>query len=106
MKAKCTGILDSMGQASNHPGFSISLLVRRTADHGTAGDMTLIDFPIQISVPQVHAGAFHVTIDPFEVGCLLFDCQKPPGCSSIQLLNIAVLDPDGNIFAVGGSISR
>jgi hypothetical protein len=105
MKAKCTGVLDGMGQPSNDPGFAIQILVRTTFDDG-AGDMTISDFPAQFAAPQMQNGAFGITIVPFQSGCELFECLKPPGCTSVQILNVSLFDPDGNIFAVTGSSSR
>ncbi len=106
LKARCVGILDAGGMPTNAPGFAFNIVSRRTSADPSSGDLTLIDYPNQLAAPQLQSGAFTLTIDPFELGCLLFECHRPPGCSSIEILWLALADPDGNIFAVLGSSSR
>ncbi len=57
---------------------------------------------------QARNGAFKLTSDLFESGRLLFeDCPlRPPGCSSLEILRMAIVDPTGDVFAVPGSSSR
>ncbi len=106
LKAKCVGILDPAALPADDPGFALQLVTRWTFADSSGGDMTVIDFPSQLAVPQLRNGGFTLTTDPFEGGCELFFCQRPPGCTSIEILTIALKDPGGNVFAVLGSSSR
>ncbi len=106
LKAKCVGVLSPGGLLTNAPGFGLQMVTRRTVNDPSSGDLTVLDFPSQIGFSQAHNGVFTATVDPFEEGCAILECQPPPGCSSIQIVTITIYDPDGNIFAVAGSGSR
>jgi hypothetical protein len=63
-------------------------------------DMTIVDFPAPFSFVMID-GKASLTVPPHP--CFFIDCFTAlPGCSSIEFVDLKILDPNGNPFAVPG----
>jgi hypothetical protein len=105
--AKCTGIEDPItGEPTESAGWALNLVLRLTTDDPSGGDMTVVDVPAQFAFDSASLGKLKlkaVMNDLFSIDCF-GACIA--GCTSYQILRVAIADPDGSIFAVMGSSSR
>lgn len=87
--------------AAGTPG-KISLVLRSTIADPSNGDMSLIDFPVDI--PFAFTGAGSVTNFTAILGNVMNSSfgYRFPDCSSIEVVSVAVLDSNNNVFAVPG----
>jgi hypothetical protein len=89
--------------ATNFPANGTGTLtvnVRVTFDDRAGGPMTWIDFPLSFSF-EVNGG----TADAIASGDAILNDEGRPGlphCTSIEILSAAVIDENGNTFAVPG----
>jgi hypothetical protein len=107
---KCGGIQDPGGGVlSSTVGWNLSLVLRASFDDPSNGDMTVVDVPLQLPLPEAANGALK---GRFELGnCTdFFFCPPPPGylppCTQLELLSVTLFDPDGSAFAKLGSSGR
>ena len=96
-----------IGRADGGPGFasgsgSVLIMVRATTNEYESGDMTMIDFPLSFGF-TLTGGSVSMTK---KVGDVLMGI--PPGlprfpdCTTLEIVSVAVKDPNGNVFAVPG----
>jgi len=106
LQAKCAGINepDTVTPISSG-GWSLSTVTRATLDDADNGDMTVINFPIQVAFPQASKGKIQLKTDSNEILAGLGLASLPP-CASIELLTLKIKDPSGNPFATLGSGGR
>ena len=108
---KCRGLLDPGGTTlTNTGGWTLNVIYRATINDTANGDITIIDFPAQFAAPAVANGNLKLT---FEIGpctqgiCDLFGSGSDlPPCTQLELLSVALHDPDGNAFGKLGSSGR
>jgi hypothetical protein len=115
IQLKCKGIVQddgvtpvTPGMGNGGDGWGLNTVARATFSDRDNGDMTVIDFPARFAVPAAKKGKLKMKSD---TNYLLTEVVFSPGaelppCTGIQLISIAVADPDGNIFAVPGSSTR
>ncbi len=106
IQAKCGGILDPDGVTpTNSAGWAVSTVSRATLDDPDNGDMTVIDFPIQIAFPPASKGKLKVKTDS---NTLLGDLGLAalPGCAQVEVVTLAIQDPAGQPFAKMGAGTR
>jgi hypothetical protein len=106
--AVCRRILNSDGVTpTNDPGFALNAVARATFDDNAYGDMTVVNFPAQFAFPQASGGTIQLASDTNALLNGLFGPGSAlPGCTSLQILSMAIADPAGNIFATMGTSRR
>jgi hypothetical protein len=85
--------------ASGHG--AVQIVFRITSDDYANGDMTYVDFPAGFAF-TLNGGYVSMTK---KLGDLMRDgLSQPrfPDCTSIEVVSVTVVDPNGNIFAVPG----
>jgi hypothetical protein len=110
VSVKCAGIQDPGGGVlTSTVGWYLGLLFRATFNDPSNGDMTVIDYPLQATLPDATNGTLK---ERFELGNCPdpFFCPPPSGylppCTQLELLGVTLFDPDGNAFARLGSSGR
>ena len=82
---------------------NVMAILRVTTQDYSGDDMTVIDFPFgfAISLSNSYSGSASVTK---KLGDVLQGLNQPglSDCTSIEIVSIAIRDPNGNIFAVPG----
>jgi hypothetical protein len=81
---------------------NIQLILRATTEDYQFGDMTIIDFPFGFGFTlNGYSGTVSVTK---KVGDLLLSLSQPRSsdCTTLEVVSIAVRDPNGTLFAVPG----
>jgi hypothetical protein len=108
ISSKCDGVLNTDNSTpTSLPGWAMNTVARATFDDNTSGDMTVINFPAQFAFPQASGGSFKLKSSTNELLETLFGPGSAlPGCTAIQLISVAIADPNGSIFAVLGSSTR
>ena len=78
----------------------MEVVLRPTTDGYANGDMTVVDFPFGFPI-TLHGGSASVTK---KVGDILLGMNQPrfSDCTSLEIVSVAVRDPNGNVFAVPG----
>jgi len=103
----CTDITQPGGNGTipaHDDGWVLGMVVRATVDDFDNGDMTVIDFPVRISLPRPHGGTLE---DDFRFGSNLLDMSTfLPGCAQIEIVHLTLWDPDGVAFATRGAGTR
>ncbi len=91
-------IIDFFGPA-NSTG-TLQIILRATTNDPTGGDMTVIDYPVQLQVPLVSGNATIIT----SLATILASTVGPrfPDCTSHEILSVEVYDPNFILFAVPG----
>jgi hypothetical protein len=111
---KCAGVLDPFvipPTPTSTAGWTLNIINRATFDDESNGDMTIIDFPLTLEMPPFENGKLKSNVliggpcdgllcDPFGPSI------APPPCTQMEILSIALRDPDGNVFATLGSSGR
>jgi hypothetical protein len=106
MKLRLRRILDGTGNPANGFG-TLALLLRVTLEDtvvsapGMGTDLTMVDFPAPFTIQMVDGNGTLGGVlfpQPFGVPLLFF----LPGCSSMEIVSVAVLDPNGNPFGRPG----
>jgi hypothetical protein len=106
IKTGCKGVLESDGVTPvSGPGWSVSTVSRATLNDPDNGDMTVIDFPVQIPFPAASKGKFSRKTDTNELLDLL-GLPALPECTQVEVVSLAVQDPGGNPFAKIGAGTR
>jgi len=108
LKVSCKGVLNPDGVTPNaSAGWNLNTVARATFDDNSNGDMTVIDFPAQFSLPPASKGKLS---GKFDTSTLLNDLfgegSELPACTAVQLIRVAIADPSGNTFAAMGSSGR
>jgi hypothetical protein len=93
-------------RADGGPGFAsghgvVQVIFRATFNDYDSGDTTSIDFPLGVGF-TLSGGSVSITK---KVGDLLVQglgIPRFPDCTTLEVVSIAVKDPNGNIFAVPG----
>ncbi len=105
VKLRLRRILDGNGDPANGSG-TLHSIARTTMEDtvvtapGMGTDMTLLEFPAPFAFQMIDGNAT-LTVPPHP--CFFIDCGLGlPGCTSIEILNLQILDPNGNVFAVPG----
>lgn len=92
----CKGILAPSSSPASGT-FSLAMVLRITGNDASNGDVTSISTPFNAMMQAINGKIKHksgcVTIPPDGV---------IPACSSVELVDLAILDPDGDRFAVPG----
>lgn len=111
--AKCKDIRMADGETPIYSpgpgdGWAFSNLSRATMADESIGDLTSIDFPSQFAFANgAKKGALKVKGDANQMLYDLLQLETGlPGCISIESVNMAFTDPDGNTFATRGSAAR
>ena len=98
-------ILDGNGNPATGSG-TFSILTRTTLEDtvvsapGMGTDMTTIDFPTPFAFNMSKGNASLTgTLSFCLIECFFFPL---PGCTSIEFVDLKILDPNGNVFAVPG----
>jgi hypothetical protein len=105
-KASCKGVLESDGVTPvAGGGWAMSTVGRATLNDPDNGDMTVIDFPIQIPFGVADKGKFGTKTN---TNLLLEQLGLPalPACTQVEVVSLAVQDPGGNPFAKLGAGTR
>ncbi len=108
LSVKCGGVLDSDGVTPNsQAGWNLNTVARATFNDNANGDMTVIDFPAQFSLPPASGGKLK---GKFDTNTLLIGLFGPgsalPACTAIELISVKIADPSGNAFASLGTSGR
>lgn len=110
LSSKCKGILRNDGTSPINgigadAGWALSTVTRATLNDEDTGDMTVINFPVNIAMSIPSNGSMSVKTD---VNTILFDLGLPslPACAQIEIVSLSLQDPDGNPFAVIGAGTR
>ena len=92
-------VFDAHGAVANAPG-TLVLILRMTLDDPANGDMTTLDFPIQFPI-TVQGNQVNLKTS---VNARLNEMSLPhlPNCTSIEVIDVSVLDENGNAFATAG----
>lgn len=104
VKAKCKEILGADGVSGIGPddaGFSLVVVSRASLADEIGGDMTVVDFPVSFEFDEPKNGSMSLSSHSAEallplVGGAAADL---PGCTSIELLSVKILDPEHRPFA-------
>jgi hypothetical protein len=108
LSVKCGGVLDADGVTPNsQAGWNLNTVARATFNDNANGDMTVIDFPAQFSLPPASGGKLK---GKFDTNTLLNGLFGPgsalPSCTAIELISVKIADPSGNAFASLGTSGR
>jgi len=105
VKMRLRHILDGAGLPANGSG-TITSIARTTLEDtvvtapGMGTDMTFIDFPAPFPFGMTDGKA---TVNfPPQAGVIIGMREPLPGCTSLEILSLMILDPNGNPFAVPG----
>ena len=102
----CKEIEDAGGSPTNSDGWLLRILLRQTAHDPDAQDVTLIDMPLEFHFPAASNGKLKLKADLYGF-CFTFpQCAFLPVCSSLHVQRVAIVDPNGDVFAVMGSSTR
>lgn len=110
VRLKCSGILDSHSEPIDGlagGGWLLDYWLRLTMNETERGDQTLIDFPFSFYIVSAKRGVLILdsTINALLAGFFGPGVDLPP-CTTASIVNLALRDPDGEIFAVPGSSTR
>jgi len=106
LKIGCSGVLrdDAITPVNgdDDAGWALSTVSRATLNDPDNGDMTVIDFPVNVPMSIPKSGKFSAKTDTNHILDLL-GLPALPSCAQIEVLSLSVQDPGGNPFAVIGS---
>lgn len=100
IQLKMSGIIDAGGAASG-PG-SLSTVARATLKDRMGGDMTVVDFPAGFGISAISG---KISLKTSANQLLVTQLGQPalPGCTSIEVVDVKVVDENGNNFASMGT---
>jgi hypothetical protein len=110
LKLSCSDILRSDGTTPvggvDDDGWSISTLARTTFEdiNGAGDEISIIDFPLQFPVPEPAKGKVKAKVSANSL--LIGTGGLLPACSAIEILNLVLVDPNGDPFAQMGTSTR
>lgn len=109
LQAKCKGILRDDGVTKINgladAGWALSTVSRATLDDEDNGDMTIINFPVNIAMSIPANGSISVSGDTNHILSDL-GIASLPACGQIEIVSLSLQDPNGNPFAVLGAGTR
>ena len=100
IRLKMSGVdTQSFGPPASGNG-NLALIMRMTFDDRASGDGTVVDFPLNAPFAMTDGKANVKT----SVDSVLNSDPQPglPRCSNVEVLSIAIIDPNGNTFANEG----
>ena len=97
---KMSGLVDSIGPVNGNG--SLSTLARATLKDRMNGDMTVVDFPAPFGLPCVD-GKINRKTSANDLLVNVIGQPALPSCSSIELVDVKVVDENGNNFASLGT---
>jgi len=108
LQAKCKGITHpdtSPIDGGDDAGWSLSTVSRATLDDEDNGDMTVINFPVNVAFDIPSNGGISVKTDTNHI---LDDLGLPSlvACTQVEVVSLSIQDPDGAPFAVMGAGTR
>ena len=108
IKVTCSDVLDTDGSTpANGPGWSITTLSRAVLEDANAGgdndDLTIVNFPLQMPLGDAASGKIKAKLS---ANALLGTSGPLPACTAVQILDLFIVDPNGDTFAAMGSQSR
>jgi hypothetical protein len=109
LKLRCSGITepDGITMVDGETGWRLRVTTRVTLDDALAGNVTVSDFPVEVVLPSIADGRVKLaTILPeLEVSTMPGDALGLPSCSSVQVIDVVLVDAQGNAFARLGTAS-
>jgi hypothetical protein len=106
VKAQCRDIRDESQLliGPGEPFWYVAMLLRLTIDDPTAGDVTMIDLPVNFSFGDAEEGSLRMRTNTAEALSTVFGpaVAALPACTSLQIERILVRDPTGLTFASAG----
>lgn len=111
VSSKCSGIVGSDGQTligRSDDGFALATLTRATFDDASGGDMTVIDFPVTFTYSVPEGGKMSLQSSSAESLIPLVGVNNAdlPACTSLEIVDMIVKDPEGLPFASLGTATR
>jgi hypothetical protein len=103
--SKCSGIMKADGVTpilgALDDGWKLATLSRASLNDLTGGDMTVIDFPVSFDYSTPVDGSMFIDSSSAEALIPLVGANGAalPACTSIQVVDVKIKDPDGNSFA-------
>jgi len=111
VKSKCSGIVQSDGSTAidgvlfpEDDGWSLATLSRATLNDSVGGAMTVIDFPVTFTYSTPAKGKMSVSSSSAEALIPIVNLNNAdlPPCTSIEVVDTVIKDPDGLPFARQG----
>lgn len=108
VKSKCSGLVHSDGTTAvdgtlfnEDDGWTLATLSRATMDDDTNGEMTVIDFPVTFNYSTPAKGKMSLSSSSAEALIPLVTVNNAdlPPCTSIEVVDVVIKDPDGLPFA-------
>lgn len=111
VSSKCSGLLGTDGVTpigATDAGWSLATLTRATFDDATNGDMTVIDFPVTFTYSIPSSGKMSIKSSSAQELIPLVGVNNAdlPSCTSLQMVDISIKDPDGLPFAKQGGATK
>lgn len=108
VSGKCSKVLNPGGDpiGEDDDGFTLATLTRATLNDDTNGDMTVIDFPVTFDWDEPKKGNMKLKSHSAAALVDLVGATGAtlPTCTSVEVVNLVVKDPNGDQFAkLGGS---
>jgi hypothetical protein len=108
VKGKCFGIQDAtlVPIGAEDTGWGFATLSRATLDDDTNGDMTVIDFPVTFDFGVPKDGGMKIKANSAQALSSIVGPNNSdlPDCTSIEIVDVTVKDPEGLPFAkLGGA---
>lgn len=100
VKVKLKGVADAASATATGNGF-LATVARATFDDRVGGSMTAVDFPVSFNVPLTLGAANVKTSADAALNAL--GIKGLPGCTSIEVIDVSILDENGNTFAHMGT---
>jgi hypothetical protein len=95
LQAKCKDILDPQGLPASGP-FTVRTVLRQTGDDPLSGDMTVIDLPYGATATATNGKL------SLKAGCLTTGADVIPTCAALEVVDLAIYDPNDERFVVPG----
>jgi len=117
IKLTCRDVREPDGQTGIHgkqagdsgTGWGLKAVARVTLDDPVVGDTTVVDFPARFAIPPAKGFGklkLRTSAQIFLEGFFQDQMALLAPCSALEFKSVAVVDPDGNVFAVMGSSTR
>ncbi len=110
VRSSCKGIVRADGKTlitgAQDDGWELATLSRASLNDPTGHDMTVIDFPVAFTYSTPEDGEMEIDSNSAEVLLPLVGANGAalPACTSIEVVDVKIKDPDGNSFAkLGGA---
>lgn len=103
----CKGVLLLNGTSTDESGWTLRIIARATTNDPSAGDVTVMDLPVDIALPAFKAGKVKLRSIAHELEAAI----PPPNtlallsCTSVEIVDVRLRDASGNQFARLGTAS-